>query len=45
MNIIDLLTIIMGILVIVSFILGVIGVMINKKRNGSSWIGQGYGRK
>lgn len=37
--------IIFGILISLAFVLGVIGVIVEKIRSGKSWIGQGYGRK
>ena len=42
MNIFELIILIM---VIAAFILGVVGVIIEKVRTGKSWIGQGFGRK
>ena len=38
-------TIIMGVIIILSLIIGVICVIIEKIRNKRDWIGQGYGRK
>lgn len=37
-------TIVMGIFIFSGLILGVIGVFIEKKRTGHSWVGQGYGK-
>lgn len=37
--------IIFGILISLEFVLGVIGVIVEKIRSGKSWIGQGYGKK
>ena len=39
-----LIEIIIGIIVIVAFILGIIGVIIEKIRTGNWWNGQGYGK-
>ena len=36
-------TIVMGIFVFIGLILSIIGVCVEKKRTGHSWVGQGYG--
>lgn len=42
MNIFDIIIIL---LIGIAFFLGIIAVVVEKKRSGRSWIGQGYGRK
>lgn len=43
-KIVNICTIIMGVIVAIAFIIGVIGVIVEKKRKGHGWIGQGFGK-